>query len=81
MCEDCGCRALAPIGELTREHDLVLSLICEARVARTKGDGLRDAACSPRSQPDPWFLAFCGVKRWTAIYRAGEQSQAPRITS
>ena len=38
MCEYCGCQALAPIGELTREHDLVLSLVCEVRAARDAGD-------------------------------------------
>ena len=48
MCEYCGCQALAPIGELTREHDLVLSLICEVRVARAKGDGPRMADLAAR---------------------------------
>ena len=38
MCEYCGCQALAPIAELTREHDLALSLVCEARIARDEGD-------------------------------------------
>ena len=38
MCEYCGCQALTPIAELTGEHDLVLSLACEARVARDEGD-------------------------------------------
>jgi Hemerythrin HHE cation binding domain len=38
MCEYCGCQALAPIAELTGEHDLVLGLACEARVARDESD-------------------------------------------
>ena len=41
MCEHCGCQALAPISELTREHDLVLSLDYEIRMARHEGDGPR----------------------------------------
>jgi hypothetical protein len=43
VCEYCGCQALAPIAELTREHDRVLSLVCEARVARDEGDVSRMA--------------------------------------
>ena len=43
MCEYCGCQALAPIAELTGEHDLVLSLLCEARIARDEGDVSRMA--------------------------------------
>lgn len=43
MCEYCGCQALAPIAELTGEHDLVLSLVCEVRVAREEGDVSRMA--------------------------------------
>jgi Hemerythrin HHE cation binding domain len=38
VCEYCGCQALAPIVELTREHDLVLSLVCEVRAARDEED-------------------------------------------
>ena len=48
MCEYCGCQALVPIGELTREHDLVLSLLCEVRVARGEGDGPRMAELASR---------------------------------
>jgi len=33
VCEYCGCQALATIGELTREHDLVVGLISHARAA------------------------------------------------
>lgn len=33
MCEYCGCQALTTIDELTREHDLVVGLISEARSA------------------------------------------------
>ena len=48
MCEYCGCQALAPISELTREHDVVLSLVREVRVARDKGDGPRMAELASR---------------------------------
>jgi hemerythrin-like domain-containing protein len=48
VCEYCGCQALAPIAELTGEHDLVLSLICEVRVARDEGDAARMAALASR---------------------------------
>jgi hemerythrin-like domain-containing protein len=43
MCEYCGCQALATIDELTREHDLVLTLMGEARAARAGGDTARMA--------------------------------------
>ena len=48
MCEYCGCQALAPIAELTGEHDLVLGLVCEARVARDEGDVPRMAELASR---------------------------------
>ena len=48
MCEYCGCQALVPIGELTREHDLVLSLIREVRVAQSEEDGPRLAELASR---------------------------------
>jgi hypothetical protein len=38
MCEHCGCQALAPIKELTMEHELVLGLISEVRGARASRD-------------------------------------------
>ena len=38
MCEYCGCQALAAISELTREHDLVGSLMREARSAHAGAD-------------------------------------------
>jgi hypothetical protein len=38
MCEYCGCQALAPIDDLTREHDLVLDLIGRVRAAQADGD-------------------------------------------
>lgn len=38
MCEYCGCQALPAIDELTREHDLVVSLISDVRAARTRDD-------------------------------------------
>jgi hemerythrin-like domain-containing protein len=41
MCEYCGCQALATIGELTREHDLVLNLMGQARAAHASGDTAR----------------------------------------
>jgi hemerythrin-like domain-containing protein len=43
MCEYCGCQALATIGELTREHDLVLGLMRQARAAYAGGDTARMA--------------------------------------
>ncbi len=43
MCEYCGCQAVATIEELTREHDLVLSLLAEMRVARARADTARMA--------------------------------------
>jgi hemerythrin-like domain-containing protein len=33
MCEYCGCQAVTAIGDLTREHDLVVDLIGEVRTA------------------------------------------------
>lgn len=38
MCEYCGCQAVTTIGELTREHDLVVDLIGDVRSAHTAGD-------------------------------------------
>jgi hemerythrin-like domain-containing protein len=38
VCEYCGCQALAPIEELTREHDSVLGLISQARAAWATGE-------------------------------------------
>ena len=46
MCEYCGCQALAPIEELTSEHDVVLGLIGEVRLARDRGDTSRMADLS-----------------------------------
>jgi hypothetical protein len=43
MCEYCGCQALASIDDLTREHDLVVRLISDVRIARTAGDVARMA--------------------------------------
>ena len=43
MCEYCGCQALATIGELTREHDLVLGLLGEVRDARARANTARMA--------------------------------------
>jgi hemerythrin-like domain-containing protein len=48
MCEHCGCRALATIDELTREHDLVINLIGEARGARAVSDTVRLADLARR---------------------------------
>lgn len=48
MCEYCGCQALAPIDELTREHELVLSLISQVGSARAGGDLLRMAGLAQR---------------------------------
>ena len=41
MCEYCGCQALAAISELTREHDLVGSLMSDARSALARADTAR----------------------------------------
>ena len=38
MCEYCGCQALGTIGELTQEHDLVISLMGEVRAAHARAD-------------------------------------------
>ncbi len=38
MCEYCGCQALATIDELTREHELVVGLISDVRVAAEVAD-------------------------------------------
>ncbi|MFI7033115.1 hemerythrin domain-containing protein [Microbispora rosea] len=38
MCEYCGCQAVTAIDELTREHDLVVDLIADARTAHAAGD-------------------------------------------
>jgi hemerythrin-like domain-containing protein len=43
VCEYCGCQSLAPIGELTREHEEVIRLISHLRSARQKGDASRMA--------------------------------------
>lgn len=43
MCEYCGCRALATIDELTREHDLVINLIGQARAAHAGADAAQMA--------------------------------------
>jgi len=43
MCEYCGCQVVATIDELTREHDLVLSLLAEMRTARARADAARMA--------------------------------------
>lgn len=43
MCEYCGCQALASIDQLTREHERVLALIGDVRVARRARDVTRQA--------------------------------------
>lgn len=43
MCEYCGCQALATIDELTREHELVLSLVGQVRAAHAGADTARMA--------------------------------------
>lgn len=48
MCEYCGCQALATIDELTREHDLVLSLLAEAGTAHAGADTARLAEVARR---------------------------------
>ena len=48
MCEYCGCQALASIDELTREHDLVVSLISQVRSASAASDIPRMAELARR---------------------------------
>jgi len=38
VCEYCGCQEVATIGELTKEHDLVVELISRARAAAAAAD-------------------------------------------
>lgn len=38
MCEYCGCQSLTVIGDLTREHDVVVELISHVRDAHRAGD-------------------------------------------
>jgi hemerythrin-like domain-containing protein len=46
VCEYCGCQEITAIGELTREHNLVVALISEVRAAR--GDAGLMAALARR---------------------------------
>ncbi|GIF00937.1 hemerythrin domain-containing protein [Paractinoplanes rishiriensis] len=48
MCEYCGCQAVTAIGDLTREHDHVVALIGDVRVAHTAGDTDRMAGLARR---------------------------------
>jgi hemerythrin-like domain-containing protein len=48
MCEYCGCQSLATIDELTREHDLVVNMIGEARAAQAASDTARMAGLARR---------------------------------
>lgn len=48
MCEYCGCQSVTAIGELTREHDLVVDLIGEARSAFAADDPSRLAEAARR---------------------------------
>jgi len=48
MCEYCGCQAITAIDELTREHDLVVTLIGEARDALRAGAAGRLAGLARR---------------------------------
>jgi hemerythrin-like domain-containing protein len=48
MCEYCGCQSVTAIGDLTREHDLVVDLIGEARTAHHDGDPARMAQVARR---------------------------------
>lgn len=43
MCEYCGCQDVTAIGELTREHDMVVNLIGAVRAAGAAGDAARMA--------------------------------------
>lgn len=44
MCEYCGCQDVGAISELTREHDVVVTLISSVRAAHAAGDTERMAA-------------------------------------
>ncbi len=48
MCEYCGCQALTAIDELTREHDLVVTLIGGVRAAHAAADAIRMADLARR---------------------------------
>lgn len=48
MCEYCGCQAVTAIGDLTREHDVVVNLIGAVRTARGAGDVAGMAALARR---------------------------------
>ena len=39
MCNYCGCRAVGPIADLTREHVVILRLVSDLRLAAERGDG------------------------------------------
>lgn len=43
MCEYCGCQAVPAIDELTREHDVAVTLIGQVRNAHAAGDAARMA--------------------------------------
>jgi hemerythrin-like domain-containing protein len=38
MCEYCGCQSVTAIDELTREHDMVVTMIGDVRAAHAAGD-------------------------------------------
>lgn len=48
MCEYCGCQALAAIDALTREHELVVALIADVRIAHAARDAAGMAALARR---------------------------------
>ena len=48
MCEYCGCQTITAIDELTREHDMVVTMIGDVRTAHAAGDVARMAAVARR---------------------------------
>jgi hemerythrin-like domain-containing protein len=48
VCEYCGCQEITAIGQLTREHNLVVALISEVRAARAGADADLMAALARR---------------------------------
>ena len=85
MCEYCGCQALVPIDELTREHELVLSLISQVRPyrgldqvrdsmpGRTRGDGPARGGSFPDEPSAPSGRLMAGDLTYGAeILRRGQ---------
>jgi len=74
MCEYCGCRALATIDELSREHDLVAGLISDVRAAFADADIPRMAELARQiaivlgRPPGPYRHLKAGYWRVEAVF-------------